>query len=246
MSDNVDVIYTNDADVNLTRLSSKQATFDEFFSDADEDDAASVAAVPSDTDAAADDPQLPPLTPQEQYLNNMQFALPQMPPMLPPKPAVYTPSELVQRRRLIIQIQNWQKSERLGKYVPPLPNLENLSIVELQNLLCDIKLIVEQRSSSKFVENGFVMGVKVIEELTKKSGFKTNGYTMVMQNNEEIMELVEEINLKRQDLTNISPEKRLLFLSAAILYQVHKINSDMAASAKKEVPAEVVNKSADL
>lgn len=132
----------------------------------------------------------------------------------------------IERRNLISKIQAYGMS-RLAKYIKHIniAAVEQKSIVELNDMLREIRYCVGVRSNSRFWWNAFTSGLGAAEHMmVNYTGLHVYGLQQALVQSEEASDLVEEIALKHQSLVFIEPEARLGLLVLQTTLCLHQVN----------------------
>lgn len=179
-------------------------------------------------------------------LSSIQVNAPAPEPAAPepaptPAPEAIAPvviDDPVEKRKLILTIENYYASHIFGKCLAKFPRaLEEKSIAELENVLKDIKFTVANVTSGSFVNSLFGHTIKTIEKVSAFTNLDLTGLNKSLCEQDETFVLLEEIRLEHQSYTYTRPEYRLAFLVARTALAVNAQNKLKAAALKSTAPA---------
>lgn len=144
-----------------------------------------------------------------------------------PPPIIEDEQMMIRKRST--EIRNWLNHPRLGRHLKDYKNinLDGRSLAELDNLIQEIKYAVNSKNNSNNVENFFKYGTLTIENMANRfTNLDLTGYSAFVNKDDQILDTVAEVSMSYQDLSYVSPEKRLIFglVSSAML--VNSINKN--------------------
>lgn len=176
-----------------------------------------------------------------------------------PADAEPTEDELLERRQLILTLQDYQFS-RLKKYLtdvlPPLEVLQQMSNSALKKLVQDVRYTVNVRSNGNQMEGMLKMGLHAVESIaTRFTPLKLGGFANDCMSDDSILDTFAEVSLLYRDFSYVAPEKRLILNILRVGFTVHQKNVIMEAmtaapgvreALAKPVAEEIAKKYTDL
>jgi hypothetical protein len=142
--------------------------------------------------------------------------------------------ELEKKQHLIIQITRFRDSSRFSNFLNSLgfqlspSHLKTLDIGELQDILIELKSAIQNKNGSKIAEEGYFMTIGMLENITKHPKFNKyldlEGLSKASRENDELLDTLECISLLYADFGNLSPEKKLVFLTMSNIMRVSALN----------------------
>jgi hypothetical protein len=134
------------------------------------------------------------------------------------KPVLST-EDVKKSQELIIDIQRHVEhprfSDHLSKYGFNISRLQEKSVGELQSLLTRIKTCISHKNLSvSFLGSGIFMGIHAIEMLIAsreflRANFDITGLSSVLRNDEKFADLIAELELNYNIVSDLSIEKRM-------------------------------------
>lgn len=177
-----------------------------------------------------------------------------MTPQLMPEP-IMTPEDAQLRRSKILEVSNWINHPRLGRHLIEFrsEDLNSKTIQELDVLLAEIKYTVNSKNNTFGMENAFKTGNIMIETMTNRfTNYDLTGYSQIMNNDDRVLDTVAEISLNYQNLSYVSPEKRLMYYMISSAIAVNSMNKAkqnqkvITDNLSKKLDEKVINKYNDL
>jgi hypothetical protein len=145
-----------------------------------------------------------------------------------------TSEELEQKQHLIIQISRFRDSSRFSNFLNSLgfqlspSHLKSLDISDLEDLLIELKSSIQNKNGSKIVDEGYFMAIGMLENITKHPKFNKyldlEGLSKASRENDELLDCLECISLLYADFGNLSPEKKIVFLTMSNIMRVSALN----------------------
>ena len=145
-----------------------------------------------------------------------------------------TSEELEQKQHLIIQITRFRDSSRFSNFLNSLgfqlspSHLKSLDISELEDLLIELKSAIQNKNGSKIVDESYFMAIGMLENITKHPKFNKfldlEGLSKQSRENDELLDCLECISLLYADFGNLSPEKKIVFLTMSNIMRVSALN----------------------
>lgn len=140
-------------------------------------------------------------------------------------PVILSPEEQKERRKKIIKIKNYIKTfpDILTDFISM--DTKNMTLLELDDMIEEIRLTVSSGNNTDLLVNGFLMGCNVYEKSASYMGFNLDGLSNIVARDSNIIKCIKEISLEYQNLNYVPPEKRLLLLMCALSYGVYNMNN---------------------
>jgi len=145
-----------------------------------------------------------------------------------------SPEELQQKQQLIIQISRFRDSSRFANFLNSLgfnlspTHLKTMDISQLQDLLIELKSAIQNKNGSKFIDESYFMILNMVENISKHPKFNKyadlSGLSKSARENDELLDTLECLNLMYSDLGQLSPEKKLVFLTGSCILQTASLN----------------------
>ena len=145
-----------------------------------------------------------------------------------------SPEELQQKQQLIIQISRFRDSSRFANFLNSLgfnlspTHLKTMDISQLEDLLIELKSSIQNKNGSKFIDESYFMIMSMLENISKHPKFNKyadlSGLSKSARENDELLDTLECLNLMYSDLGQLSPEKKLVFLTGSCILQTASLN----------------------
>lgn len=145
-----------------------------------------------------------------------------------------SPEELQQKQQLIIQISRFRDSSRFANFLNSLgfnlspTHLKSMDIGQLEDLLIELKTAIQSKNGSKFIDESYFMIMSMLENISKHPKFNKyadlSGLSKSARENDELLDTLECLNLMYSDLGQLSPEKKLVFLTGSCILQTASLN----------------------
>ncbi len=145
-----------------------------------------------------------------------------------------TTEELEQKQNLIIQISRFRDSSRFSNFLNSLgfqlspSHLKSLDISDLEDLLIELKSAIQNKNGSKIIDESYFMAIGMLENITKHPKFNKyldlEGLSKSSRENDELLDCLECISLLYADFGNLSPEKKIVFLTMSNIMRVSALN----------------------
>lgn len=142
--------------------------------------------------------------------------------------------ELQQKQQLIIQISRFRDSSRFANFLSSLgfnlspTHLKTMDISQLEDLLIELKSSIQNKNGSKFIDESYFMVMNMLENISKHPKFNKYadlaGLSKSARENDELLDTLECLNLMYSDLGQLSPEKKLVFLTGSCILQTASLN----------------------
>jgi len=142
--------------------------------------------------------------------------------------------EIKKQQELLIHISRYNNSTRFGSYLDKLglnikpTQLQKYTYEELEELLEKIRTAINSKSGSNIITEGYFMACGIGETLTKNPKIKERldltGLSQSLRQDEELQDVLEAISLEYGSVAMLSPEKRLLYLTATHILRVSASN----------------------
>jgi hypothetical protein len=136
-----------------------------------------------------------------------------------------------QRRKLIRKISRYKAlfSKELTEISGNLEGLGSKSLDELIDLENDVSFMVSTRKSLQASRSMFIGGLTIGEGLSHHVGLKLKGLTQVASNNVELLETVDEISVKYEEIFSVDPVTRLGLILTQLILAVDTHNRNLEA-----------------
>lgn len=160
-----------------------------------------------------------------------------------------SPEQTKEKRKAIIHIKNYLREFPLCLAEFKNVDFNSKNIIQLQNILEEIKLTVCQSNSGGLLVGVFQGGCDILESVAPMVNYNLTGLKYVACNNPNIINAVKEISLEYQNLNYIPPEKRLallMFQMCYVLNSANKLNSAVDDKMSKAIPEGLEEKYAEL
>jgi hypothetical protein len=145
-----------------------------------------------------------------------------------------TPEELESKQKLIIQISRFRDSSRFANFLNSLgfnlspTHLKSMDIGQLEDLLIELKSAIQNKNGSKFIDESYFMVLNMVENISKHPKFNKygdlTGLSKSARENDELLDTLECLSLMYSDLGQLSPEKKLVFLTGSCILQTASLN----------------------
>ena len=107
-------------------------------------------------------------------------------------------------------------------------HLKSLDISDLEDLLIELKSAIQNKNGSKIVDESYFMAIGMLENVTKHPKFNQyldlEGLSKQSRENDELLDCLECISLLYADFGNLSPEKKIVFLTMSNIMRVSALN----------------------
>mgnify|MGYP000202267577 CR=1 FL=1 len=123
------------------------------------------------------------------------------------------------------------------------------SDIELEALLETIRSQISNSGLQSGIHQFFYTGTTVVEKLGCNYGLKLQGYANNLSKNNSVKEALDEMSIEMLSFTNISPQKRLMFILLMAGVSTHSLNStdeSLKTILDQDLKEDVVNKYAEL
>jgi hypothetical protein len=131
------------------------------------------------------------------------------------------------KRKLIHQIYRYKEKFNLKLKRPP---TEKMSISELEEMKTTIRNQITEKEGARIVKTLYVHGLTGVDNISQAMGYKEmRGLGRVAEavaNDDENELLWEELAIEFEDYLHVSPQRKLVMLTAQILLTTYRINTD--------------------
>jgi hypothetical protein len=131
------------------------------------------------------------------------------------------------KRKLIHQIYRYRDKFNLKLKKPP---SEKMTIGELEDMKSSLRNQITEKEGARIVKTLYIHGLTGIDNISQVMGYKEmRGLGRVadaVANDEENELLWEELAIEFEDYLHVSPQRKLVMLTAQILLTTYKINTD--------------------
>lgn len=135
--------------------------------------------------------------------------------------------EAKQKRKLIHQITRYK--EKFNLKLRKAPN-EKMSVEELEEIKSQARFQVTEKEGSRMIKTLYVGGMTAIDNLSQAAGRKElrnlGKVADAVANDEENELLWEELAIEFEDFLHVSPQRKLILMTAKVLLTTVKINTD--------------------
>ena len=145
-----------------------------------------------------------------------------------------SPEEIETKQKLIIQISRFRDSSRFANFLNSLgfnlsaTHLKSMDIGQLEDLLLELKSAIQNKNGSKFIDESYFMILNMVENISKHPKFNKyadlSGLSKSAHENDEILDVIECLSLMYSDMGQLSPEKKLVFLTGSCILQTASLN----------------------
>ena len=158
--------------------------------------------------------------------------------MAPPEPT--QDKVLAQKRRIIHQINRYKEKFSLRLRRTP---SEKMSVQELEEIKTSLRTQMTEKEAPRIIKSLYVQGLSTVDNISQAAGYtELRGLGQVanaVANDEENELLWEELAIEFEDYLTVSPQRKLIMLTAQVLLTTYKINTDVQYAA---FMAEQINK----
>jgi hypothetical protein len=126
-------------------------------------------------------------------------------------------------------------------------NFDEMLVAKLEELLEEIKYMVDCHESNVFGRESFGMILGLSETMLVRNGINCKNLAFQLTSNEKAMKLVDRISLKRR--LSLSPEYQLGLMVMSTTYILHKSNEikeDHTVRSNRRTSSDIVNEYSDL
>lgn len=139
-----------------------------------------------------------------------------------------TPEEEEERKQIIRKLFRYKQAFTSHVVNLPISDSVDMTIPDLRRLLEDTEYMISCRKSSDSVKKMFVGGCAISENvITRITPLKIQGLTQHVARNEELLDIVEEISIKRGNDVALSPETRLMLCMGQLVIELHTHNKNL-------------------
>ena len=103
-----------------------------------------------------------------------------------------------------------------------------MDISQLEDLLIELKSAIQNKNGSKFIDESYFMVMNMLENVSKHPRFSQyadlSGLSKSARENNELLDTIEVLSLMYSDLGQLTPEKKLVFLTGSCILQTASLN----------------------
>lgn len=143
--------------------------------------------------------------------------------------------DVKEHQKYLIKLQRYGASERFSEYLKKMnfkldiDHLKKLHVEELKEMLERVRITINSRDTNNMINGLVFSGTQIMEtiainnEVIKKY-VNLKGFSSMLQNDESFKDIIEQLNLEYNDISTLSPEKRLGFVLVMTAMKCHGIN----------------------
>lgn len=145
------------------------------------------------------------------------------------------------KRKIIHQIGRYKEKFNLKLRKQP---TEKMSVPELEELKAQVRFQITEKEGARMVKTLYVGGMTAVDNLSQAAGYRElRGVGKVAEavaEDDDNELLWEELAIEFEDFLHVSPQRRLILLTAKVLLTTVKINTDptYAAFMRQQMNAE--------
>lgn len=171
--------------------------------------------------------------------------------LLEPEIQPVTKEDILDKLRLKHKILQYQEkfADELKVYDYKMKDLDQLSILDLQNFLEEIRIAVRQRNSTSMVKSFYFTGINFIEKTSTKLGYDLTGFHNVLFQEKEIHKCLDEISLEFEDSLYMPAYLRLPYVTLQVAMsvgQMRRTENVLNNEMKKKIDVEIEEAYSDL
>lgn len=131
------------------------------------------------------------------------------------------------KRKLQVIIRAYRNNPKFGPKLEGISfdGMESMSVEELENVLADIRFLMNCSAPGSVTRFVVTNGIKVLEKVTTAMDFKTEGLETVLNRNPEFADLLDEVCLEHAEMTELSATARMGIMLLNTARIVHDMNS---------------------